>query len=485
VVSLLLASVLIGALPPSSGSPTSSTSPASTESSTTSPSSVPPGGLELPAVILPLPSATLPAAAATVLTGLAPTAPAPTGTGLGAVLDPLLTHSALGRSVSAEVIDPATGAVLYSRTPTRAAVPASTAKVLTAAAALAALGPDATLPTRTVLAAPAAGPAELTLVGGGDVLLAAGRGRPDDVVGHAGLADLADLTAAALAGSGVGTVALRLDDTLFTGPAVNPAWPAGDVGGGFVAPVMPIELVSGLADPGHPPDPGKPAARLADPAMTAARQFGTLLTGHGITLSGAVSRAAAPAAATELARVTSAGIADVVEHALTESDNTAGEALARLVAVAAGRPATFADAGRAVLTTLAGLGVPVAGARMAGGSGLDTATELSADTIARTLALAASPDHPQLRAVLTGLPVAGASGTLVERFAAAGSAAGVGVVRAKTGTLTGVGSLAGTVVDADGRLLAFVVLADAVPATDPGRTALDQVATALAGCGCH
>jgi D-alanyl-D-alanine carboxypeptidase/D-alanyl-D-alanine-endopeptidase (penicillin-binding protein 4) len=81
------------------------------------------------------------------------------------------------------------------------------------------------------------------------------------------------------------------------------------------------------------------------------------------------------------------------------------------------------------------------------------------------------------------LPVA--EGTLADRFAGSGLIAGVGVVRAKTGTLTGVSSLAGTVVDADGRMLAFAVIADAVPTASSGRAALDAVATALVGCGCH
>jgi D-alanyl-D-alanine carboxypeptidase/D-alanyl-D-alanine-endopeptidase (penicillin-binding protein 4) len=106
------------------------------------------------------------------------------------------------------------------------------------------------------------------------------------------------------------------------------------------------------------------------------------------------------------------------------------------------------------------------------------------DLLTRVLVLAASADHPALRPLLTGLPVGGASGTLANRFDGP-DRAGAGVVRAKTGTLRGVSSLAGTVVDADGRQLAFAVLADRVPDTGRARTALDRIATALAGCGCR
>jgi D-alanyl-D-alanine carboxypeptidase/D-alanyl-D-alanine-endopeptidase (penicillin-binding protein 4) len=59
------------------------------------------------------------------------------------------------------------------------------------------------------------------------------------------------------------------------------------------------------------------------------------------------------------------------------------------------------------------------------------------------------------------------------------------VVRAKTGTLIGVSSLAGTVVDADGRLLVFAAMADDVRSTGAARLALDKLATRLARCGCH
>jgi D-alanyl-D-alanine carboxypeptidase/D-alanyl-D-alanine-endopeptidase (penicillin-binding protein 4) len=62
-------------------------------------------------------------------------------------------------------------------------------------------------------------------------------------------------------------------------------------------------------------------------------------------------------------------------------------------------------------------------------------------------------------------------------------------VRAKTGTLTAVSSLAGIVHDADGRLITFALVADQVPpgveATRAAEAALDRVAAVLAACGCH
>ncbi|HEX2806461.1 MAG TPA: D-alanyl-D-alanine carboxypeptidase/D-alanyl-D-alanine-endopeptidase [Kineosporiaceae bacterium] len=435
-----------------------------------------------PSISLPLPGATTDTSPVQVLPPLGAVAPAPTAAGLTRVLAPLLTKPSLGRSVSAEVIDTFTGAELYTRGADRAVVPASTAKLLTGAAALSVLGPQTTLATRVVLGTPAS---QVVLVGGGDLMLAPGVGRPDAVQGHAGLGDLAAATARQLRSRGTTAVAVRLDDTLFRGPAINPAWPRGDVAGGYVAPVMSVEVTVGVTRPGRPPQPGLPAARVPDPALAAATLFAAQLRAQGITVTPAVTRGAAPASPTVLAQVASASIADIVEHDLTDSDNTTAEALARLVAIAGGRPGSFADGGRAVLEAVHALGVPVIGARMTGGSGLGVGTVLPTRTIARTLAVAASDDHPALRPLLTGLPVAGASGTLEDRFSASGAAAGIGVVRAKTGTLSRVGSLAGTVVDADGRLLAFVLIADAVPGITPGRSALDAIATSLAGCGCR
>lgn len=123
--------------------------------------------------------------------------------------------------------------------------------------------------------------------------------------------------------------------------------------------------------------------------------------------------------------------------------------------------------------------MPTAGARLADGSGLDREGRVTATLLTTLLARAADPDRPELRPVLTGLPVAGFSGTLSTRYEDAPGA--TGLVRAKTGTLNRVNSLAGTVVDPQGRLLAFAFLASGSTSPAAAESALDALAAALAG----
>jgi D-alanyl-D-alanine carboxypeptidase/D-alanyl-D-alanine-endopeptidase (penicillin-binding protein 4) len=70
-----------------------------------------------------------------------------------------------------------------------------------------------------------------------------------------------------------------------------------------------------------------------------------------------------------------------------------------------------------------------------------------------------------------------------------GSPAGFGVVRAKTGNLSTVAALAGTVYAKNGQLLSFAIMADQIPVAPAGlqnaATAMVNVASALAGCGCR
>ena len=91
----------------------------------------------------------------------------------------------------------------------------------------------------------------------------------------------------------------------------------------------------------------------------------------------------------------------------------------------------------------------------------------------------------QLRALLTGLPVAGVEGSLATKFGDDQSLAGRGVVRGKTGTLTKVHGLAGTITTRDGTVLTYAFLVNN-PKNDYNATVwLQRVTAAISTCGCR
>ncbi|MFF5392038.1 D-alanyl-D-alanine carboxypeptidase/D-alanyl-D-alanine-endopeptidase [Streptomyces sp. NPDC013012] len=374
---------------------------------------------------------------------------------LAAVLVPLLADPGLGPLRTASVVDTATGKQLYGEGATTPMTPASTVKIATAAAALSALGPDHRIATTTAAAPDGK---TVTLTGGGDPTLDDNR-----------LGALAADTARALKARGHTSVRLAYDTSLYTGPGVHPIGPNENI-----APVTALMTRAGRLDSGH----SGPAPRSADPARDTATAFAALLARAGVTVTGAPAPGRAPGTA-PLARTHSAPLADLVERTLTHSDNDLAEALARQTALARKLPASFDGAGKAVRAELAALGLPVAGTRFADGSGLDRNDRVSAALLTGLLTRAADPARPALRPLLTGLPVGGFTGTLADRFDTA--PAGAGLVRAKTGTLTGVNTLAGTVATPDGRLLAFAFLAGRTPSPHRAQPALDRLSAALAG----
>ncbi|MET7678934.1 D-alanyl-D-alanine carboxypeptidase/D-alanyl-D-alanine-endopeptidase [Streptomyces sp. NPDC005423] len=398
---------------------------------------------------------------------------APKDTALADVLGPLLRDSALGTRHTGAVVDVTSGKRLYGTGADEALTPASTTKIATAVAALSALGADHRFTTRAALE-PDTG--ELVLVGGGDPTLTAhapdGAASSDSTDDWASLRTLADSTAAALAKRGTRAVTLSYDTTLYSGPALHPI--------GVNDNLAPVSAL--MADEGRTDDSlSGPVTRLTNPAADAARKFAGFLRKDGIRTT-PPGPSKATGRADTLATVSSPPLADLVERMLTNSDNDIAEALARQTAVAAGKRADFDGGAAAIAAQLTRLHLPVKGAVFHDGSGLNRDDRLTADLLTALLVKAGDPAHPGLRPVLTGLPVAGFTGTLTSRYTGATGAAGV--VRAKTGTLTGVNTLAGTVVDRDGRLLAFAFLAS--DTTDPlaAQSALDRTATALAGCGC-
>ncbi|MGW7262805.1 D-alanyl-D-alanine carboxypeptidase/D-alanyl-D-alanine endopeptidase [Streptomyces sp. NPDC054842] len=413
--------------------------------------------------------------AAAVLAGLGGAtvpAPAPAGKALAGVLDPLLKDPSLGSRHSAAVVDVATGRRLYGTGSGEALTPASTTKIATAVAALTAAGADHRITTRAALEPDTN---EVVLVGGGDPTLTARKKRDGDEADWASLRTLAARTARALEARKLDEVTLSYDTSLYAGSGQPPAGVEDNL-----AQVTPLMVDEGRLDDST----GGAAGRSPDPAADAARKFAGLLEDEGIkTTSPGPSKATGRSK--PLAEVQSPPLSALVERMLTTSDNDIAEALARQTALAAGEPASFAGGATAVRAQLKKLDIPLTGAVFADGSGLNRSDKLSADLLTALLAKAGDPAHPELRPVLTGLPVAGFTGTLSQRYADGAARPATGVVRAKTGTLTGVNALAGTVVDADGRLLAFAFLADGTTDRTTAQTALDRTASALAACGCR
>jgi D-alanyl-D-alanine carboxypeptidase/D-alanyl-D-alanine-endopeptidase (penicillin-binding protein 4) len=427
------------------------------------------GGGDEPAATetVSVPDAELPelADATPVLASLDSAAPAPDPDVLAARLGPLLQAPGLGTGVSAEVLDVATGEVLLDLDASTPSTPASTAKLLTAVAALTTLDPSATLPTTVVAGA---APGEVVLVGGGDPTLS--RTSPSQT--YPGAATVADLAAQVVAALPAGTTVTRVvvDSSLFTGPLTASGWGPADAPSSYAAPITATAVDGARVSPGSQARSGQPGidagAALAD-ALGAPRA--TVVLGE------------APQGAKTLGTVQSAPIARLVEQTLSMSDNVLAETLARHVALARDLPASFEGGADAVVAALSDAGVDTAGVDLADGSGLSLLDRVPAAVLTELVAGAADGSLPGTSAVLSGLPVAGYDGTLFDR-GDAGTAPGA--VRAKTGTLAGVHALAGTAVTVDGRLLAFAVLADQSGSEAAAEAALDDVAAALAACGC-
>jgi D-alanyl-D-alanine carboxypeptidase/D-alanyl-D-alanine-endopeptidase (penicillin-binding protein 4) len=413
----------------------------------------------------------------------------PTNAGLRAALGGALRQAALGSHVGAVIADASTGRVLAESDGTALFTPASTAKLVTATVALAVLGPDKRFTTRVV-----SDNGGIVLVGGGDPTLAADPPPKSNYPQPATLAELAAETAQQLKQEHRTSVTLRYDTSMYTGPAMASGWLDNYITNGDVTPITSLEVDQGrLTTSGQPEDADDPdnfAARTTNPVGMAVQAFTQLLKRDDITVTGTPASTTATASAQELASVSSPPLSEIVEWMLLESNNVIAENLARQVAIAEGEPASFLGAAAAEETELKRLGID-SGIHLVDGSGLSPDDGITPITLVNVLKLAtATTGHGRLRAVITGLPVAGFAGTLSQGQSVFGGINGnaLGVVRAKTGNLDTVASLAGLADAKDGHLLIFAFMADKVPAAgmlQAAANAIDTAAAALAACGCR
>ncbi|GIE34186.1 hypothetical protein Ait01nite_072310 [Actinoplanes italicus] len=434
----------------------------------------------------PTPAATTPEPSPTpVLVAAEADGSAPDPVAVKAALDPLVNAKELGPTVHVQVVDVASDTILYERNPTKPTTPASTTKVLTAATVLAARGPAYRLETRVVAGA---NPGEVVIIGGGDASLAVRESDKDLFPGAARLDDLAAQVKKALGGTKPTRV--LVDTSLFEGPETATGWDAGDIPGGQVARIQSLMTNAGRIEPVHNEFGGDP--RSGDPALAAGKAFAKMI---GVSQSAVRRGTAGPAptasAATtwtpgaELGKVQSPPLVQVVDWMLQQSDNVLAEVLGRQVALAAGKEASFTGAAEAMGDKLTELGLPAEQAKLFDASGLSTRNGITPTLLVQTLALAAGGRQPALGNMFNGLPVAGWSGTLETRFATpSDNETAQGVVRAKTGSLSGVNTLAGVLITREQRVLAFAIMAKGGADATTARSALDEVVARLVACGC-
>ena len=165
----------------------------------------------------------------------------------------------------------------------------------------------------------------------------------------------------------------------------------------------------------------------------------------------------------------------MVKWTLTWSDNVLAEKLARLAAVTSGE--RFSSEGVAITfhTVLTNFGIDPDKIEVSDGSGLSKKNRVTAKAIADLLMKIRN--EPMYASIYAGLPIGGVSGTLQNRFLKTAPQA-VGLVHAKTGTLSGTVSLAGFV-DSEDRQYIFVAIADKIPrrfsASERARDTLDRI----------
>ena len=334
------------------------------------------------------------------------------------------------------VTQASSGDVVFDRASDEALTPASVTKVLTASAALLSLGSQDRITTEVVRGA---NPGEVVIKAAGDVWLDADA--MDELAQQVGQADT-----------------VLIDTSAWEGmPELMPGWDPLDIDGGFVAPLQPAMLSGGRLNGETSGD----VARSHTPALEVAQALAERVGAQNVGVGAADGEV--------VAAVESPTLVERLELMMKNSDNVYAEAIGREVALARGTT----DAPGATLSVLEERGFNTAGLVLRDNSGLSADNLIAPKLLDVVLYDATS--MPELRPLLSALPVAAGEGTLLDRY---GDLPGRGWVRAKTGTLDGTASLAGTVTSVNGNVYTFALIcndADVLAA----RRAMDEFTSAL------
>ena len=305
--------------------------------------------------------------------------------------------------------------------------PGSAAKLVTAAVALDVLGPDTKFQTKVLVTRNADGSiADLFLVGGGDPLIVRSEYISTEkykTFNQTSLESLADRIVAA----GVNSISGRVVgvDTYFDAERWVPDWPV-EFHFTEAGPLGALMVNDGVVI-GQPMKPD-------DPALGSATELTGLLAARGVTVAGGPAHDVLAQGASDLASIDSAPLTGIVEEMLVNSDNNTAEILLKHIGLKGKGAGSTAAGLQIVAEHLKAWGADTS-VVLKDGSGLSSSDKISCADIHSLL--------ERFKDALPGLlPIAGETGTLREAFTDSSLR---GILRGKTGTLSGVKALAGYV----------------------------------------
>jgi len=453
-------------------------------------------------------------------------------------VDPALARVARRWEVSARIIEVASGRVLYSLGADEPLIPASVNKVVTSVAALESLGADAEFVTRIYArGAVREGRLEGDIIirGGGDPNIS-GRFYNGDAM------ELVRKWVAIVAASGIRTVSggVIADDTIFDRQYLHPEWPADQQMRWYTAQVSGLAFNDNCADiyirseknngsltftvqsvpdvpeaisllPGlvvspkekspmlnltRPLDQNAISVRGRMPAregtfgpfyitlnnvpLVFAELFKQELKRNSVEVLGAASVAEArpdySASDMKILLEHSSTLSQTIWVMNKHSQNFYAECVLKYLGAVKGGEGSFSAGAGVVEKVLAKMEVPLDGVRYVDGSGLAKTNRITATALTELLRRAALRDY---------------AGQFVETLSASGEQEGTlrrrltqpayeGRIRAKTGTIKNVSTLAGYAVTADERpRLAFAMLMNKLSGPGDARAVQDTVCRAM------
>lgn len=346
-------------------------------------------------------------------------------------LDKFLKSKSITDGTTAVLVqDLTTGEILASHNSDRPLLPASIMKTVTIAGLLQEKGPEERFHTFVYADGPIKGntiEGDLLIIGGGDPTLGANCA-PES-------ADIAEEIIATLRHKGITTINgdLRIDTSLYSGPACPPSWADGDLNEAYGTGSHSLNFRRNAS--------GSHAVK--NPESIFLSYLNSRLKGAGIGVTGGFKIAKEGLTDSEEGILLLDHVSDiyseVMRSCMMRSDNLFAETLLRAFALARGKEGSTEAGASEMLDYWKAAGIPVKGVTLIDGSGLSRSNRVTADFINGILQrMGTNEDYASF------MPLAGQEGTLSEFLKGTALDAYVAM---KTGSMKGIQCYAGYKLD--------------------------------------